>query len=82
MSKSTRGAGSDRPGGSSKSSPYVGIRKPVFAFDEMDRLNDGDAKATLVEVPDPASGATFVGVHQLPLSAHMGGARPRVVVVS
>ena len=54
-----RGARSGRPGRIAEELRRAGVRNPVFVLDEIDRLDDSAAAAALVELLDPAPGATF-----------------------
>ena len=51
----------------------AGARNPVFVLDEIDRLDDAGAAATLVELLDPAHGATFRD-HYLDVPLDLSGA--------
>ena len=68
-----RGARSGRPGRIAEELRRVGVRNPVFVLDEIDRLDDAGAAAALVELLDPAPGATFRD-HYLDLPLDLSGA--------
>ena len=53
------GARSGPPGRIVEELRRVGVRNPVFLLDEVDRLDEGSGAAALLEVLDPAPGATF-----------------------
>ncbi len=68
-----RGARSGRAGRIAEQLRRVGVRNPLFVLDEIDRLDDAGAAAALVELLDPAPGATFRD-HYLDLPLDVSGA--------
>ena len=67
------GARSGRPGRIAEELRRVGVRNPLFVLDEIDRLDDAGAAEALVELLDPAPGATFRD-HYLDLPLDLSGA--------
>ncbi len=67
------GARSGRAGRIAEQLRRVGVRNPLFVLDEIDRLDDAGAAAALVELLDPAPGATFRD-HYLDLPLDVSGA--------
>ena len=68
-----RGTRSGRAGRIAEQLRRVGVRNPLFVLDEIDRLDDAGAAAALVELLDPAPGATFRD-HYLDLPLDVSGA--------
>ena len=68
-----RGARSGRPGRIAEQLRRAGVRNPVFVLDEIDRLDEAGAAAALVELLDPAPGATFRD-HYLDVPLDLSGA--------